>query len=206
MRGEDRRDVHGADQRDQRLDALCVHAGERLVEQEQAFVLPVGETAREGESAPHAAGEGLRRGVDLVSESDAAQPVGSAAPLWADNLDLAAGRQPRDQAILLKHQGDLARRRAVDAAALRLFESRDEAQKRRLAAAGGAGQRRDARVRKREREIPENALFPVGECDTVKLHARSPFLPSRSRRAMRSTVMESATTTSVHAKSAGVSR
>ena len=147
LRGEDRRDPHRPDQFRQRLDALGVHAGEGLVEQQKLLVLPVGEAAGEGESAPHAAGERLRRGVRLVRETDRGEPCIGVFALRAHELDLPPRGQPRDQAVLLKQQGDLVRRRRIDAAALRRFEPRDQAQQRRLSAAGGAGERRDSPVR-----------------------------------------------------------
>ena len=168
------------------LPQLGVEVGQRLVEQQH--VGPEDERARQRHPLLLAARKLARQALAQMLEADQPQGLGDAAAR-SPSLDLAhlqpegdvlRHRQMREERVALEHQAGVAlpRRQRRDVAlaqphvpAGRLDEARDDAQRRRLAAAGRPQQHHELAVGDVERDVAHRMDVAVALGDAIDLEA-----------------------------------
>ena len=174
-----------------------VERRERLVHQQQRR--PGHQCAGDGNAHLHAAGQFARIGLREIGQADAFQRLHDALPRLALRLarkperqpDIVEHRRPGHQRRLLKHEADgiarsvaaaSFRARPVDMARGRRAEARNDAQRRRLAAAGRPEQADELaladierHVLKRQRAVGED-LGDLMQADDRALRHRLRFI------------------------------
>ncbi len=170
MGDEHHRHAQLAPQRDQIVVELeprdLVERRKRLVHQQHAR--RGDQRARDRDPHPHAAGELARIGVGEFAKADARKRLHDArrgfvladAGEFQRQIDVGEHRRPRHQRRLLEHEADvldaaLTRAMPRHGAARRLAQARDDAQRRRFAAARRPEQRKELAVTHVEIEIVE---------------------------------------------------
>ena len=136
-----------------------VHAGEGLVQQVEPAA--AGQGAGQGQPPPHAAGEGAGVGPRLLLQLDQGQPAPRLPPARPGEHvgDVLLHRPPGQQAVLLKQEGGAGGNRHHPGRPP--LEARQHPQQGGLAAAGGAGQGGDPRLRQHQGEVVQHPLFPI---------------------------------------------